>query len=485
MQIKLEQAVLRSLQRLHRLLPVAVLLAMAGCASQGPPVAPAKLIAPSDLGGSAQPGAVPVAPIAPDWWRGLGDARLAGLIERALDGSPGLKVAQARLARAQALTQVAQAGMEPQMNGGLDLNRQRFSQNGLIPVQLAGAIRNLGVLQTTTTWELDFFGRNQAALEAAMGTQRAAQAEAQAARTLLASQVARTYTQLARQIEAAELLRAALAQREQAQVLRAQRVSAGLENTLARSQAEAAVIEIRLQQAALDESIGLTRNALAALTAQPPAALAELAPRLATGVSLPVPEEVPADLVGRRADLVAARWRVEAAVQDVAAARAQFYPNVNLNVLVGLSTIGLDRLLRASSLQAAAGPAIRLPLFDGGRLRANLRVRQAELDTAIESYNQVLLDAVRDVADQLGSLRAIGRQQAEHLHAMRVAESMLDFAEQRYRRGLGDRLAVLAAQGGVLVQRQQAAELNARLIDTQLALIRALGGGFAADEPAR
>ena len=123
------------------------------------------------------------------------------------------------------------------------------------------------------------------------------------------------------------------------------------------------MIDARLQSAALDESIGLSRNALAALSAQPPAALADLAPRLLDGVTLPVPDDVPADLVGRRADLAAARWRVESAVQDVAVARAQFYPNINLNALVGLSSIGLDRLLRASSLQATVGPAIRLSLI--------------------------------------------------------------------------------------------------------------------------
>ena len=464
------------------LLPVALLALATGCASTGPAAPRAKLIAATDAGVNAQTAAPPVTP---DWWRELGDARLSGLIERALHGAPGLKVAQARLARAQALTLAARAASEPQITAGLDLNRQRFSENGLIPVNLAGAVRNLGTLQAAGTWEFDFFGRNQSALEAAMGAQRAAQAEAQAARALLASQVARTYIQLARQIEASDLLRAAVAQREQALALRGQRVRAGLENTLAQGQAQAAVIDARLQSAALDESIGLSRNALAALSAQPPAALADLAPRLLDGVTLPVPDDVPADLVGRRADLAAARWRVESAVQDVAVARAQFYPNINLNALIGLSSIGLDRLLRASSLQASAGPAIRLPLFDGGRLRANLRVRQAELDTAIESYNQVLLDAVREVADQLGSLRAIGRQQAEHAQAVRVAESLREFAEQRLRAGLGDRLAVLAAEAGVLVQRQQGTELRARMIDTQFALIRALGGGYSADASAR
>jgi len=156
---------------------------------------------------------------------------------------------------------------------------------------------------------------------------------------------------------------------------------------------------------------------------------------------------------------------------------------VNLGALVGLSSIGLDRLIRAGSLQASAGPAIRLPLFDGGRLRANLQARQAEVDLAIETYNQTLVEAIREVADQLGSLRALARQQDEQSRAEQAAQAAQTLAEQRLKAGIGDRLAVLTAQAGVLTQRQQTLELTARRLDSQFALIRALGGGYVAEGP--
>jgi outer membrane protein TolC len=126
--------------------------------------------------------------------------------------------------------------------------------------------------------------------------------------------------------------------------------------------------------------------------------------------AVPLPEQVPADLLGRRADIVAARWRVEAATGDVAAAKAQFYPNINLVAFVGLSTLGLDRLLARGQPQYGIGPAIRLPIFDSGRLRANLSGRTADLDAAIASYNGSVVDAVHDVADQISSTRSLERQ---------------------------------------------------------------------------
>jgi NodT family efflux transporter outer membrane factor (OMF) lipoprotein len=195
--------------------------------------------------------------------------------------------------------------------------------------------------------------------------------------------------------------------------------------------------------------------------------------------------KLPSDLLGRRADIAAARWRVEAATQDVGNARAQFYPNINLVAFAGFSSIGLDRLLGAGSEQWGVGPALRLPLFDGGRLRANLSGKTADLDAAIESYNAAVIDAVRDVADQLASTQAIARQQTEQRAAQTAAENAYEIAQQRFAAGLSNYLQVLNAETAVLSQRSQSVDLAARALDTQVALLRALGGGYQADLQAR
>lgn len=464
----------------HPNLPLALATAalLAGCANPGGITPRAKAITPTAAGMPAS--TTPAAPLAADWWRALGDPALSALIDRALAEQPNLKVAEARLRRAQALQAAADAAGGPQLGLAADATRQLYTQNGQVPPPLGGTWRTPGTLQLEGGWEIDFFGRNRAALAAATGTVRAAQAEVAAARVMLASQVARTWAQLGRLAQQKAIAERALQQRTELLALTQQRVQAGLETVLELRQAEGALPDARQQIEQIDEQITLTRHALAALSAQAPDALNAL-PLPQPSLALTLPDTLPADLLARRADITAARWRIEAATQDVAAARAAFYPNVNLRAFVGLSSLGLDRLLKSGSEQAGVGAALHLPIFDAGRLRANLGGRTAELDAAVESYNAAVLDAVREVADQLASLASLARQQQQQAQAQAAAEAAFDIATQRYRAGLATQLAVLNAESAVLAQRRLGAELRARVLDTQLALTRSLGGGFTAD----
>lgn len=470
------------LTTLTLLTALAAALVLAGCASTGNIKPHAATVAPADVGVEA---AATTPAVSPAWWRDFGDGTLSQLVERALADNPSLKAAQARIERAQAAAEGADAAGSLQLDGTFDATRQRYTENGLIPAPLAGSMQTTGTLQASASWEIDFFGRNRSALEAALGAQRAAQADAEAARVLLAANVAHNYLQLARLVEQREVAQRSLAQREETLDLIKRRVSAGIDTNVELHQGEGALPETRQQIEALDEQIALARHALAALTVQAPNATAALAPRLQEVQATPLPAAVPADLLGRRADITAARWRVEAATKDVAAARAQFYPNVNLAAFAGFSAIGLDQLLKSGSRQYGVGPAVSLPILDGGRLRANLRGKTADLDAAVESYNASVIDAVRDVVDQIASLQSVVRQQAEQVRAQASAESAYSLALQRYKAGLGTYLTVLSAEGNVLAQRRQATDLKARALDAQVALIRALGGGYAAPADAR
>jgi NodT family efflux transporter outer membrane factor (OMF) lipoprotein len=420
------------------------------------------------------------APVSAEWWREFGDEQLNTLVAQALQTSPTLKLAQARLARARAVTEVADAATLPQLTGQLDATRQRYTANGAVPPPLAGSIRESGTAQLNASWELDFFGKNRAALDAALGSANAAEADAQAARVLLASNVARTWFQLVRLNEQSNVARRTLAQREETLKLVRDRVDAGLDTRLELRQSEGGLPEARLQLEAVQEQMALTRNALAALVGQPNMALAQTPPEQSAIKNVAVAANIPADLLGRRADIAAARWRVEASSKDVANAKTQFYPNINLVAFAGFSSIGLGNLTNSGSQQWGVGPALRLPIFDAGRLRANLRGKTADLDAAVESYNAAVIDAVRDVADQVASSQAIVRQQTEQRAAQDAAESAYEIAVQRYKAGLGNYLNVLTAETSVLAQRRQAVDLAARALDTQVALIRALGGGYAA-----
>ena len=452
-------------------------LLLAGCASPGD-ARPTHQLADARTRG-VTPDATPW-PVT-RWWSAYGDAQLDTLVDQALAGQPSLQIAQARLQQAQAAVSVAGAARGLQSSASLELTDQRFTENGLIPPPLGGSVKWNNSAQLGASWDLDLFGRQRAALDASVGQLRASQADAQAARVLLAGNVAAAYFNLARLIESRDVAAQSLQQREQVLALVRQRISAGLDTTVDLRQAEGLIAQSRVEVETLAEAIARARHALADLSGQGPQALDALSPTLAAVRSQPLPAGLPADLLGRRADLVAQRWRVEAALREVDVAKAQFYPNVNLMAFVGLSSIGFDKFLNAGSLTYGGGPALHLPIFEGTRLRANLGAKSAEVDAAVDGYNAALLHAMREVADELSSLQSLERQQLAQRDAISAADAAYALALQRYQAGLGNFLVVLTAQTNVLAQRRASTELSARHLGSEVALARALGGGYQAD----
>ncbi|SEL06844.1 efflux transporter, outer membrane factor (OMF) lipoprotein, NodT family [Roseateles sp. YR242] len=415
------------------------------------------------------------------WWKSFGDAQLDALVDQAMAQSPSLALARARIARAAAMTENAQANERPNASLEASVTRQRITENGIYPAPLAGSVRTFGNVQAGLSYEWDFFGRHEAELKAALGQQRAAEADAAAARLSVANAVTKAYVALARSQAQSRLLDDQVALRQQGFDLVRQRSSAGLDNSQELRQAEAPLPDLQRQQLVLREQQTLLRNQIAALTGQGPSGAAQLnatLPRV-----LDWQQEPNLDLLGRRPDLAAARARVEASAQDVRAARTHFYPSVNLSAFVGLNAIGLDELFKGSSRQFGAGPALNLPLFDAGHLRASLRGSAAEQDAAIASYNGAVLDAVRDASDQFATLQSLRQQQAQQDALVANAESQYSLASQRFKAGLVNRLAVLNAEQSRVTQQRGQLDLQAQTVDAQINLIRALGGGYA--EPGR
>lgn len=463
--------------RLLTLAALATLVSLAGC-STGQDIQPRlKALDTQALGVQAAEPAPVVRDLTP-WWEAHGDARLSALVQQALAGNPNMQAAAARLQRAAAQERLTRGSDMPQLEASAELSRQRFTENGLVPPPVAGTVRNTGTLQLAGSWELDLFGKQRAEVQASIGQTRASEADAQAARVLLSSQVARSYVALGRLQAQADVLQRTLAQRDDVLKLIRQRVQAGLDTSVELRQGQGALPDARLQIEALNEQIMLTRHALAVLTGQAPNALDTLDVKLDAMQQPALPPAVPMDLLARRADVMAARWRVEVSRYDIQAARALFYPNIDLVGYAGHNAIGLDRLLKPGSWQWGLMPAIHLPLFDGDRRLANLQGRVAEEDVAVANYNQTVLQAVQEAVDQLGSLQAIARQQAEQRSAQGHTEAAYALATERYRAGLGNYLHVLAAETAVLNQRRQAVDLQARAFDTQFSLVRALGGSL-------
>jgi len=335
------------------------------------------------------------------------------------------------------------------------------------------------VLQATLSWEIDFWGKNRSAYEAAVGAARAAEVDAHAARLALSTGIAQAYVGLERAYLQLDVAQATLAEREQIYALTRDRNAAGLDSRLELKQAESALPATREQIAQLGETIALARNQIAALLgAGPDRGLAIARPTAVAHATIALPSKLPAELIGRRPDVIADRWRIEAASKDIASAKAEFYPNVNLLAFVGLQAFGGGNLLTAASRTMGIGPAVTLPIFDAGRLRANLAGTDADYDIAVERYNQTLADAMRDVVDQVVSLRSLNEQRKQQEMALATAREAYDLALLRYREGLGNYLQVLSAEQPLLAQRSLDADLRARELALSIDLVRALGGGY-------
>jgi NodT family efflux transporter outer membrane factor (OMF) lipoprotein len=417
------------------------------------------------------------------WWTQFGDPQLNQLIEEGLAGSPTLRVASARTRAALAQAGTAESARYPKLSAQYDGLRERLPDNSLFPPPFAGNWTSFNNLQATLSWELDFWGKNRAAYERALGEARATALDAQAARLALSSNIAHAYVQLERAYLQLDVAQATLAQREQIFKLTQDRNEAGVDSKLELRQAESALPAAREQIAQLQETIQLTHNELAALLGQGPdrgQAITRPAANGLTAVSLP--SRIPSELLGRRPDILAQRWRVEAAVHGIDNAKAQFYPDVNLIALAGFQTLGPATLLTSGSRQIGGGATVSLPIFDAGQRRSQLATRDSEYDIAVEQYNQTIADALRDVVDQLASFKSLDELRLQQREGLATAQDAYDLATLRYREGVGNYLQVLTTETQLLSQRSLDADLRARSLDLSIDLSRALGGGF--DNPA-
>jgi NodT family efflux transporter outer membrane factor (OMF) lipoprotein len=417
------------------------------------------------------------------WWKAYGDNQLDGLIDEALSGSPDLAQADARLRRADAITAQSQAADRPSLGFHADVNETKQTYNGLIPGSIPGfphGFNDYGTIGFNFAWDLDFWGKNKAAIAAATSDAQAAKAEAAEARLMLASSVAAAYADLGRLYAEREVAERAVSLRTETVGLVQSRVTNGLDTQGELRQAQAGPPAARADLAALDEQIAQTRNRIAALLgAGPDRGLSVTPPKPATLKPFGLPSTLAADLVGRRPDVVAARWRAEAATKRVGQARTAFYPNINLTAGAALDVLHLNRLFDSGSDTENVGPAISLPIFDGGRLRANLRGAEAERDAAVAAYNATVVNALHDVADVAASERALTTRQAESRAALAASEDGYRIAKLRYQGGLSTYQNVLLAEETVLTQRRVVADLDSRALALDVNLVRALGGGFS------
>lgn len=459
-----------------RTAPAVVLAAaLAGCAAPATRQAVAP-IAPAALGLSGAPSPA----IAPDWWRAFADPQLDRVVADATAGGPTLDVALARVAQAEAGLAARRAETGPDLALTGQVQAARLSGRFTIPPPIAGSVRVLGTAAVNLGYNLDLFGRQRAAVVQAGAAADAARLDAASAQLALAGAVVQAYLDLARAEVQAGIARRTIATRQAALRL----VEAQRRNRLA-SGVQTAAAETLLTQAeqALTRAQGaraLAANALAALAGRGPdyaAALGAARPDLSAG--LPLPAAVPADLLGRRADIAAARARIEAAQAGRQVARRAFLPNINLGALVGLQAVGLGNFLSLDAGAVGVGPALSLPLFDNGRNRAGLAGAVAGVDAAIADYNGRVVAAAREAADalaQVANLRALAAEQDSVLAGLRRTARL---NQVRVGAGLDSKLGLVDTDVRLLEAEQAQADLSTAAAQARVQLVLALGGGFA------
>ncbi|PMS18385.1 MarR family transcriptional regulator [Trinickia dabaoshanensis] len=416
-----------------------------------------------------------------DWASTFGDPQLPSLIDEALQGSPSIAQARARIAKAQSYIESARSALLPTVEGSYSVTRDRFSANGLYPPPFGGGWFTEHNVLASASWDLDLWGKNRARVNASLSQEKSAEADMQEARITLASSVARTYNQLAQLYALRDIAAREIRNRQEVGTITNGRVAAGLDTNVEKETARGNVATSQATLSDLDGQIKAVRFQLAALLGKgPDRGLAIAEPVLAPGGAVTLPSNLPADLVSRRPDIVAARWQVQAALANVKEAKAEFFPDINLAAGIGFDAFGWGRFLTAASRQLQAGPAIHLPIFDAGALRAQLKGRYADFELDVANYNQALINAMSDVATQVASIRAIDTEMSDAQRALDASTQAYRLAVIRYKAGLSPQLQVLTADNNRLAAEQTVTNLTMKRRDLQFALIRALGGGFDA-----
>ena len=425
-----------------------------------------------------------------DWWRVYGDAQLDSLVAAAIAGNPTLAAADARVREAQSLAWVAAAELSPHVMGNLSITRQHWADNPLYygPGELADKTtwNNTGTLGFS--YRLDLWGGDERAHERALDAAHERAANERAAQLELEVNLVRAYVDLSKQHALLDIATDTLARQRQLSTLAQRRLAGGIGTQLEVSQAEAPLPEYERRIEALHEAIELDRNQLAALMGEGPGAGAAIArPTLSLDAPVALPSALPAELIGHRPDVVAARWAVAGAARGVDVAQAAFYPNINLMASLGGFAAGgaLFQFLHAANGGWTAGPALSLPIFEGGALRNRLGAASAGYDEAVDHYNAAVVAALKQIADQIVQLHSLEAQQRDAERSVSVAGRSYRLAQLGFKRGLNDYVNVIVSETQWLGAQQGVAQLRAARLAAYASLMGALGGGLTvpADGP--
>ena len=414
------------------------------------------------------------------WWEEYQDPALTCLIEQALALSPTLQRAEARLKAACQRAQQKRAALFPEIDGSADTNWQHLAKDGFfrayapdIPAEVNEI--NLGL---SFIYEFDFWGKNRDLYQAALGEARAQAAEKKQAELILTTSIAYGYMQLQFLLSKRELLQEMKVNEAHIAVIHSKRQDHAVGSISPVLKAQTDTLDVQAMLISVEEQVQEQLHALKALSGLGQDAELEIALVPMERGEVALPKKLPLELIARRPDLVAQKERVEALCKEVGAAKTDFYPNINLSAFAGLDSIYSWTLFRSRNFSGFVEPALHLPIFTAGRLKAQLMEKAALFNEAVFTYNGMILQIAREVADTLSAVAYLQRQIEVRELSVRSLQQEAGFVARRYEHALEDRLSLLRARNDVLDMQLKQTALEYAKRQANILLIRALGGGY-------
>jgi NodT family efflux transporter outer membrane factor (OMF) lipoprotein len=451
------------------LLVLAIAGAVAGCATTSPVLDPG--VQPAAAWSEPAPAG---AAVSADWWQAFGSAELRALVDEALASSPDLAIAAERVRQAEAQVRVAGASLFPSLNVGYGTSAQARRFEG------ASESNEASNAALTASYEVDLWGRTAAGVRGAEASLDATRFDRDAARLTLIAGVADAYFEVLSLRGRLAVARENLAIAERVLALVQARARNGAVSPLDVARQEAAVLSLRSALLPLELLERQTLAALAVLVGRVPEGF-ELESRALSGIALPaVSPGLPAELLVRRPDLAAAEAQLVAGNADLSAARAAFLPSIQLTGSAGVASGALLAVLSGPAASAALAASVLQPIFDGGRLKAQVSIAESRERELVQGYRKAILTAFADVEQALAAVSRLAERESLQAQVQARAQEALRLAEVRYREGADDLLSVLDAQRTLFEAEDQLGQIRLDRLSAAVALYKALGGGWQA-----
>ena len=415
-----------------------------------------------------------------NWWINLGDTQLNTLMDKALKASPSLSSADARMQAAKALFEANRAVLIPQIGVGGQVSRQQLSQNYIFLPGMP-TTTTYGLAAGSLQWSLDVWGKQKKLMSSAGEKMQASQASYEAAKLMLASTIANVYIDYDRAAKSLALAQSDTQARRNLLNIALQRKDAGIidDAVLEQSRIDLNVTKIREDQASL--ALKQLQHQLAVLAGEGPSWGESLAtPHLNPAkITQNFPDKIPADLLARRADLQALLSNVRANRLEVDAAKLDYLPNIDLQANFGYQAYGFENILSPNSQMFSIGPVFNLPIFDGGRIDANVNAKQAARNQAISEYHESLLQSLRQAADGIEGIKIAQKEVAQITESTQSMQNIFNTYQARLTVGIASQEQIDLLQTNLVRQQQALVDAQGRLFAAHVSLVQALGGGYS------